>query len=193
MNVIINIIGEGSVVGAGQYSTGDEVSLFATPSTGAEFAYFQIDGEILNANPYVYTILSGSDISIIAVFVVTLEGYLRASVGFEIPDATLSKIRRDRGVDRYADVGEISDQIKELSYADCLMYGATIPSQIQKAKDSDNGWSHDAGSLSLSLADKRWMRKQAVAIYRKYSDKSYAPTVTLKPLNGSRQYADSQY
>lgn len=193
MDVSINISGEGSATGAGSYSMGDEVTLKATPSPGVEFNCFQIGESIITQNPYVFTVETSEDISLIAVFVITLEGYLRAGVGFEIPDATLMKIRIDRGILRNQDITTIPVQLRDLAFADCLMYGSNLPSQVQKSKDSDNGWSHDSGSLTMSVSDKRDLRKQARSIYKQYGDKTSLPTVYLTTLHGSKSIGNARY
>lgn len=188
MNVTVTITGDGQVSGAGVHSMGDEVTLTATPSS---FSHFLLDSEVILDNPYVF-IAPNTDVSISAVFIVTIESYLRASVGFEISDAALMKIRVDRSIALGTDVTTMTLEAKELAYADCLMYGVNSPSQVQGAKEGDFGWSHQAGSSTLSITDKRLMREQANAIYRKYGTE-VIPTVKLMTLNGGKYYSDARY
>ena len=190
MNVNVAIIGEGSVSGAEtSYSIDDTVTLSATPTSGALFDHFQKGMDRIKSNPYVFTITSDTDVEISAVFIVTLEGYLRASVGFNLSDAALMKIRVDRGFSINQDIASVSTQLRELSYADCLMIGVSTPSQ--GAKESDNGWSHQEGTLSIT--DKRAMRREAYAIYKRYGEKTSAGSVTLTSLNGSKANGQARY
>ena len=187
MNVAATIQGEGTVDGTGIYSMGDTVTLTATPSAGAIFSRFLLNGEVVSSvSPYVFAVSEDTNISISAVFIVTLEGYLKASVGFEIPDAALMKIRLDRGFTLNQDITTVDLRLRELSYADCLMYLVNSPSQPNRTKDSDGGWSHETVGGAIAPADKRAMRREANAIYRKYGDKVLVASVTLMSLNGSK-------
>lgn len=188
MDVKVVIIGDGVVTGAGTHSMGDEVSLLATPSS---FSHFLRGEEIITTNPYVFE-APDSDVEISAVFIVSLESYLKASVGFNLPDAALMKIRVDRGLAIGLDVSTLSQQVRDLCFADCLMYGVNSPSQVQGAKDSDFGYSHQEASGTLSITDKRLIRAQANAIYKKYGEATL-PTVTFTSLNGSKLYGDARY
>ena len=188
MNVKIVIIGDGVVEGAGVHSMGDEVTLAASTSS---FSHFLRGEEVITTNPYVFE-APDSDVEISAVFIVTLEEYLRASVGYLLPDAALMKIRVDRGLPIGLDVSTLSTQVRELCFADCLMYGVNSPSQVQGAKDSDNGWSHQEASGTLSITDKRLIRTQANAIYKKWGEATI-PTVTFTSLNGVKLDGQARY
>jgi hypothetical protein len=192
MKVSVEIIGDGTVKGAGLYSMGDEVTLNAISSAGVDFSYFLVGEEKITDNPYIFDALDDNDLSLKAVFIVTLEGYLKASVGFEIPDAALMKIRVDRNLTFGQEVSLLSTKIKQLSYADCLMWAVNYPSTIQGAKDSDNGWSHQGSSGTLSITDKRLMRQQATIIYKRWGE-YLEPTVKLITLNGSKADASARY
>lgn len=188
MNVKIVIIGDGVVTGAGTHSMGDAVSLEATPSS---FSHFLRGQEVITTNPYVFE-APDSDVEISAVFIVTLEAYLKAGVGFNIPDAALMKIRIDRGLAIGLDVSTLSQQTRELAYADSLMYGVNSSSQVQGAKDSDNGWSHQEASGTLSITDKRLIRTQANAIYKKWGEATI-PTIVFTSLNGVKADGQARY
>jgi len=188
MNVQVTVIGDGVVTGAGIHSMGDEVSLVATPSS---FSRFLRGEEVIVANPYVFE-APDSDVVISAVFICTLESYLRGRVGFELPDAALMGIRIDRGLAIGLDVTTLSTQTKELCLADALMYGVNSPSQVQGAKDSDNGWSHQEASGTLSITDKRLIRTQANAIYKKYGEATM-PSIILTSLNGVKSDAQARH
>lgn len=193
MNVSVIVVGEGSATGAGAYSIGDVVTLSAVPTSGATFSKFINGAVIITENPYVFTVSSNTNVTIDAVFIVTLEGYLKASVGFILPDATLMKIRLDRGILPSTDITLVSTQVKELAYADCLYYGATMPSTISGAKDSDNGFSHQDATATMSITDKRALRREAYVIYKKYGEKSPIATVSLVPLYGSKYDSNARY
>lgn len=188
MNVQVTVIGDGVVTGAGIHSMGDEVTLTASTSS---FSHFLRDEEVIVENPYVFE-APDSDVVISAVFIVTLEAYLKASVGFNLPDAALMKIRIDRGLQIGLDVSTLSTQVRELCFADCLMYGVNSPSQVQGAKDSDNGWSHQEASGTLSITDKRLIRTQANAIYKKYGEATM-PSIIFTSLNGVKSDAQARY
>ena len=188
MNVQVTVIGDGVVTGAGMHSMGDEVTLSASTSS---FSHFLRGEEVIVVNPYIFE-APDSDVEISAVFIVTLEAYLKASVGYSLPDAALMKIRIDRGLAIGLDVSTLSIQTRELCFADSLMYGVNSPSQVQGAKDSDNGWSHQEASGTLSITDKRLIRTQANAIYKKYGE-STMPTVTFTSLNGSKLHGNARY
>ena len=188
MNVQVTVIGDGVVTGAGKHSMGDEVTLTASASS---FSHFLRDEEVIVENPYIFK-APDSDVLIEAVFICTLEAYLKSRVGFELPDAALMGIRIDRGLTIGSDVTALSTQVKELCLADCLMYGVNSPSQVQGAKDSDYGFSHQESSGTLSITDKRLMRTQANAIYKKYGEATM-PTVVFTSLNGSKLYNGARY
>ena len=192
MNVSVEIVGDGTVQGTGLYSMGDEVTLNAISSAGIDFSYFLKGEEKIIGNPYIFTVSDDANLSLKAVFIVTLEGYLKASVGFELPDAALMKIRVDRDLAFGQSISGLSLKMKELCYADCLMWGVNSPSIIQVAKDSDNGWSHQGVSNTMSITDKRLMRVQANAIYRKWGE-FIEPTVKLITLNGAKASAGARY
>ena len=192
MRINITIDGEGSVSGAGEHLRFDKVSLLATPSDGYQFRHFRDNNATITANPYAFTVPSDSDIAITAVFFVTIESYLRGRVGFNIPDSALMVIRKDRGLTLNQDVDLVDNRLRQLSYADVLMYGASLPSQIQGTKRSDFGWSEQDASSAISITDKADWRKTANAIYKEFGDKKVIPTVVLSSLNG-RKANDSRY
>jgi len=194
MNVAATIQGEGTVTGTGIYSMGDTVTLTATPSAGAIFSQFLNGSTVVStASPYVFTVPSDTNIELIAVFIVSLEGYLRASVGFEIPDASLMKIRFDRGFTLNQDITTVEPRLRELAYADCLMYLVNSPSQPARVKEADGGWSHETTGGAIDPADKRAMRREANAIYRKYNDKVLVASVRLVSLNGVKADGCARY
>lgn len=170
----------GAVSGLGEYHPGATIVLSAVPSEGWLFKQFIIDGLVLKSNPYEF-IAESHDINIECDFYVSVEDYLRGSVEFDLPDRALNVIRIDRGIPPSVDVNDVDPIILELCYADVLMWITTTPSTVQGAKDSDNGWSHQEESKTLSVNDKRRLENRASAIYRKYNDSKglMAKTVTI--------------
>ena len=114
-----------------------------------------------------------------------LKDYLVNMVSFQVPDATISCILELRGA-TVSTVFSSSDlKTAELSLADVLMYGATLPSSKSGVKDSDGGWSHSEGAISISASDKAGFRKRAFSIYAKYGETVADNSgITLCNLNG---------
>lgn len=113
-----------------------------------------------------------------------LKDYLKNSVSFTVPDATISCILELRGA-TVETVLSISDlKIPELCLADILMYGATTPSSVSGAKDSDGGWSHTEATSSMSPNDKSGLRQRAIGIYKKYGEQVAGAGITFTNLNG---------
>ena len=189
MNVKIVIIGDGVVTGAGTHSMGDAVSLEATPSS---FSHFLRGEEVITTNPYAFE-ATDSDVEISAVFIVTLEAYLKASVGFNIPDAALMKIRINREWNAGQDIAFTDIKVRELSYADLLMWVVNIPSQIQGAKETDMYWGHQEANVSFTPSDKSRLQRSANAIYRKYGEPVSDPSVKLMSLNGTKANVTARY
>lgn len=186
MEVKVTIDGEGYVTGGGTHSLGDSVTVKATPVEGVEFSHWIRNNITVTSNPYTFTVNDNYNIELTAVFFTTIESYLRAAVGFSVPDAALTKIRIDRGIKLHENIVNVSTQKRELAYADLLMWGGNSPSEVQGAKESDFGWSHQDASSTMSITDKRMMRLEAKSIYKKYGDKMLPPTVSLFSLFGSK-------
>lgn len=179
MELVVKIEGEGNVIGAGTYNVGDLASVTATPSDGWLFKQFNNGDKIIKDNPYDLTIDKNEDIIITATFYYTIEEYLRGMVAFEVPDSTFASIRVYRGIQKGQDFNELSERIIELCYADLLLWASTSPSSITGAKESDGGWSHSEESRTLSITDKKELRAQANAIYKKYNDSRYNTSIKI--------------
>ncbi len=186
MIITINIKGEGTVNGGGEYEAGTTATITATPVNGYTFKYFKTKEGETKTNPLVIEIKGDTtDLIIEAVFYVTIEDYLRGQVDFEISDAALTAIKLDRGVKFSQDVTELDAKTKDLCYADVLMWATTTASTIQGEKDSDNGWSHQASSKTLSINDKKRLEERAIQIYKRYNDTKAnitTNTISLRPL-----------
>ena len=106
-------------------------------------------------------------------------------VSFPVPDATISCILELRGATLSTEFSTSDLKTAELSLADVLMYGATLPSTKSGAKDSDGGWSHSEGVVSISANDKTGFRQRALGIYSKYGEKVASNIgITFTNLNG---------
>lgn len=179
MNLIVKIEGEGSVTGAGTYETGSTATVVATPSDGWLFKQFKNGDNIIKDNPYNIPIEKNEDITIVAIFYYTIEEYLKGMVAFDVPDSALKSIRLYRRVTKGEDFNDLSSQVIELCYADLLLWVSTSPSSITGAKESDDGWSHNEESRTLSTTDKKELRTQANAIYKKYNDARYSNSIKI--------------
>ena len=183
MNVTINIFGAGECSGAGVYADGVSITLLATPVAGNVFKKFIIgDSEIL-INPH-YLTAGTEDVIADCYFYTPFELYIRGAVSFDVPDITLNNIRISRVIKYAQDVSELSTQTLELALADVLMYGASRPSSITGAKDSDGGWSHTDGSTTIGNSDRIFLRTRALDIYKKYGENTGSTGITFGNLNG---------
>lgn len=169
MNVYVDIKGTGTVSGGGEYSPSEAVTLTAVPGDGWSFKYFIVSGDERRENP-LSLVAENEDMTVEACFYVSIEDYLSGLVDFDIPEKALNSIRIDRNVKKGADVNDVDRQTLDLCYADILMWATTTPSTIQGAKESDNGWSHQDESKTLSINDKKRLEERALSIYRKYDD-----------------------
>lgn len=111
-----------------------------------------------------------------------LKDYLTSMVSFQVPDATISCILELRGATTATEFSSSDLKTAELSLADVLMYGATLPSSKSGAKDADGGWSHSEGSVSISDNDKAGFRSRSLALYSKYGEK-FASNIGIKLTN----------
>ena len=66
--VSVNVTGQGTVTGAGDYAEGDQVTLTATPSTGYVFSSWQINGTVVETNSTYQFIMGNQNVIITAVF-----------------------------------------------------------------------------------------------------------------------------
>ena len=182
MYLTINIKGRGTVEGGGEHPQGSIITLTALPDVGWDFKKFDIDGSEVTANPFSFP--AGIDNKVIAAkFYVTIEGYLRGLVDFDVPDSALNSIMFDRGISMGDDASDIDKRTRDLCYADVLMWGTTTASTIQGESESDNGWSHTATSRTLSINDKRRLEERAMSIYNKYSDAKGENVKSVKIVN----------
>jgi len=183
MNVTINIFGAGTCDGSGEHIEGAVVMLYAVPVAGNVFKKFVIDTNEYLSNPK-YFDAETEDVTVDCYFYTPFEAYIRGAVSFDIPDLTLNNIRISRGIKFGQDVAELSTEILDLALADVLMYGASRPSSVTGAKDSDGGWSHTDGSVAIGNSDRIFLRTRALDIYKKYGETTGSVGITFGNLNG---------
>ena len=87
-----------------------------------------------------------------------------------------------RGVDFDADISDLTTEMKDLLYADVLIFGATMPSVYGNVNDSDGGWSHQEGSSTINAADKKRFESIANDIYKRYNDNNYSASIRIVSL-----------
>jgi len=183
MNVTINIFGAGTCTGGGVYADGVQIPLLATPVAGNVFKKFVIGDDEYIDNPH-YATAGSDDIIVDCYFYTPFELYIRGAVSFDVPDLTLNNIRISRAITYAQDVSELSTQKLELALADVLMYGASRPSSVSGAKDSDGGWSHTDGSTTIGNSDRIFLRTRALDIYKKYGETTGSIGIKFGNLNG---------
>lgn len=185
MNVTVNIFGAGVVTGAGQHPLGSRVWLEATPASSNIFKWFILDGNKILSNPYFFDATS-ADVELDCLFETPFENYILGMVPFLLPEVAINNIRTKRGVLFQQGVETISSEILELSYADALIYGSTMPQSVTGTKDSDGSWSHSEGTVAISNSDKSFYRSMALNIYKKYGEISACPSgLRFENLNGT--------
>lgn len=181
MTLSVNINGNGTVDGGSSYVSGTIAVLNAVPNTGWKFKYYQINGSTYTDNPYSLTV-GTEDITVIAVFYVSFEDYIKGLLGFEISDLALNTIRIKRSIDYAADVSTLSTRTLELAEADAIKWYVSSPSNFTGSKDSDGGWSHQDSSSSLSESDRKLLMNRATMLYSKWGEQN-GYGVTAKIIN----------
>lgn len=101
----------------------------------------------------------------------TLDEYISASVGIEIPENSINVICLDRGQDPKVEVNIISQRVRELCVADALRWACTVPYSSGSVEDSDAGWKHSSKGTIIDRRTKDMWRKMADEIYSRYGEK----------------------
>lgn len=102
--------------------------------------------------------------------------YLAGSVNFPVPEEALVSIMIKRGVDPDTPYSEVEEKLRDLLYADLLVWAAMGVSRLGAVSDSDNGWSHSDGGYTLSESDKKRLLAEANGIYDKYDEETTMAT-----------------
>ena len=166
----MQIIGNGTI---NSTVSGDSTTYTAVPLNDYKFKYWSGGGINYTDNPLTLkTVVELTSVT----FYYSIYNYLKGMVGFNIPDSSLISIisRRSEylktsiGIDD--DISDISSEVKDLLYADVLIWGATGYSNYGSVSESDGGWSHQEGSSTINAADKKRFESIAKSIYDSYHD-----------------------
>ena len=143
MKVIIDINGEGTAKGAGEYFIGDTLTLQAIPEESVEFGYWLIaDNETLKPedrlkvsdNPYTIQvtpqITAKGNMKVEAYFYMSMREYLKAQIDYELKNTLYISVAQKWGFRLSDDSRETSEMKKDLAYADLLLIVCTAPSTI---------------------------------------------------------------
>lgn len=166
MIVSINIQGAGTVKGGGEYALGETISLEATPLLNMSFKLFQIGDEVVKTNPYSFE-AADSDVSVNAIFYLSALNWLKSQTQYPISDAEILSIMYKRGIAYDADLNDVSNRLRDLSYADLLMLIVTSPSYGAE-EDQMGNWKHKGKSVTMT--GKSQLLSRANAIYTKYGE-----------------------
>lgn len=179
MAVITDIVGNGKVE-----VIEDEASIIldAQPVKGYDFKHYVIEGKEISQNPYLLEKSSG-DITVQAVFYESINSYLQGCAPFDIT-GFIPGILRFRKVKYGEDLDHMKDQLIELCEADLYMRMTKLPSSRQHESDSDGGWSHNGGSITISDSYRKMLLSNALSIYKKYGDEKTQEVEDVKqPIN----------
>lgn len=189
MQININIIGEGTVTGGGEYLLGDTITLSAIPMEGIKFGYFirylHGEGYVNQKKTYIpiltFEIDEESDISFDAYFYMDMRSFLTSDYEFDIKDSALVKTASNRQFRLSDDSNTVSERQKDLATADLLIIVCNTPSMIQGKTEKAGNWSETQGSRTLSITDKKDMRDRANMLYSKWGEKAnIGVTATIK-------------
>lgn len=141
MEVIINNInpsGFGKVTGGGTKSSGDDVSILATPSESYPFLHFVVDGTtIVTANPYEF-IAGTEDVNLVAYFDYSLITWLDSQIKVELDRITYIGVLENRKVAIDIQKVDATEKEVDLCYADCLK---AILADYNETIEKMQGWS----------------------------------------------------
>lgn len=173
MAIITDIIGNGHVE-----VTEDETSVMldAQPIKGYDFKHFVIEGKEIPRNPYLLDKSSGN-LNVQAVFYESINSYLQGCASFDI-SIFIPKVLRGRKVQFKEDLDHMDERTIFLCEADLYMEMRKLPSTRQHERDSDGGWSHDGGSITISNSYRKILMADALTIYQKYGDERANEVIT---------------
>lgn len=181
MKVIIDINGEGTAKGAGEYFIGDTLTLQAIPEESVEFGYWLIaDNETLKPedrlkvsdNPFTIQvtpqITAKGNMKVEAYFYMSMREYLKAQIDYELKNTSYISVARKWGFRLSDDSRETSEMKKDLAYADLLLIVCTAPSTIQGKTKKAGNWSITDTSKTISINDKKRLEQRAKDLYAKW-------------------------
>jgi len=162
MRMKVNIQGAGLVNGAGEYASGDTISLEAIPAQNMTFKGFLHNGN-LYSTPYDFEV-GDEDVVVTAIFYMTMGSYVK-SLGYPVTDAQVYAILSDLKTDTNADVSTVSLRIKDLAYAKLIMLAVLTPNEGSTREEMGNWTSQKGGRNLVSRSE---LIKIAKGIYVKY-------------------------
>ena len=181
MKVIIDINGEGTAKGAGEYFIGDTLTLQAIPEESVEFGYWLIaDNETLKPedrlkvsdNPFTIQvtpqITAKGNMKVEAYFYMSMREYLKAQIDYELKNTSYIIVAQKWGFRLSDDSREQSEMKKDLAYADLLLIVCTAPSTIQGKTKKAGNWSITDTSKTISINDKKRLEQRAKDLYAKW-------------------------
>lgn len=181
MKVIIDINGEGTAKGAGEYFIGDTLTLQAIPEESVEFGYWLIaDNETLKPedrlkvsdNPYTIQvtpqITAKGNMKVEAYFYMSMREYLKAQIDYELKNTSYISVAQKWGFRLSDDSRETPEMKKDLAYADLLLIVCTAPSTIQGKTKKAGNWSITDTSKTISINDKKRLEQRAKDLYAKW-------------------------
>ena len=181
MKVIIDINGEGTAKGAGEYFLGDTLTLQAIPEESVEFGYWLIaDNETLKPedrlkvsdNPFTIQvtpqITAKGNMKVEAYFYMSMREYLKAQIDYELKNTSYISVAQKWGFRWSDDSRETSEMKKDLAYADLLLIVCTAPSTIQGKTKKAGNWSITDTSKTISINDKKRLEQRAKDLYAKW-------------------------
>lgn len=98
-----------------------------------------------------------------------IKDYLKGKVNYPLTDANLDVILDDRGIALDADTATLSEQDKDLAYADVLYFMASIFGG-SGATNKRGNWSETQSGLSIGITDRKMLITRADSIYAKYGE-----------------------
>lgn len=165
MKVTVNKIGSGTVVGTGEYTEGDTISLSATPVIPSEFKEWIIGNASISDNPYSFT-AGDIDLSVIAIFYLPIESWLK-NQGYPIDDVTIASILASRNVEWGSDMNSLTQKQKDLILADYLMAVYNTPNTGAEEEQMGN-WK--SKGKSYTQTGKAGLLSRANSLYLKWGE-----------------------
>lgn len=165
MIVTINIKGSGTVVGAGEYSEGDSISLTATPIAPLQFKGWFKDSDLITENPYVFYAPS-IDVTLVAEFYLSVESWL-SNKGYSLDDSVIVSIIAGRGISVGTDIDSLTLKQKDLLYADYLMTVYNSPNTGASEEQMGN-WK--SKGKSITQTGKAGLLNLANSLYCKWGE-----------------------
>ena len=108
-----------------------------------------------------------------------IEDWLEGLVPLDITEGAINNILFERGIEPNTTLDETTKRQRDLCKADLYMWCSLQPSITPSVKDADGGWSHSEGGQHMTVGDKEALRRSALAIYRRYSEKQGTSSIRI--------------